>query len=415
MSANPLAKKRDSSGSRGGPVPPLTLAEAQAIFRKYREHEYGWVRVKILYLAREKGEFHADMLADVDLDQRNVIGAAVNALAKSKLITPTDEHRHAESSASHRRRSYVYEITDRGSVLLSEIDRRGGITTFNQPKGSKEMDLTKAKALVALALENEVLEGDAPSEDSKVIEEATGLVENAITAWNKNIRGPEVESLLMLDANWDEMDASDQEAAAAKFASAEPPADEPPAEDDNSNPFAKGKKKDEEKAEPDPEPEPEPEPSGDEGEGGGEDRVPPTAELIEAAKARITEAARDGDPDDDDYYDPEGDVAPFEDYDKVKVADFKKAFAEDWDSEQIAVVQLYEASHKGRPGIVNWTPDKAPAKTEEPKGDDKPADEPKTEDPTPETPADIPVTGTFVITKEQILEALASGSVTISV
>jgi hypothetical protein len=229
------------------------------------------------------------------------------------------------------------------------------------------MELNKARAIVALAIENETLEGDLPVGDANVISEAEGLVENAITAWGKNIRGPEVEALLMLDANFDDMSAEEQEAASAKYV--EPTPDETPAEepaDDGSNPFAKKK----ESAQPDPEPEPE---STDDQPTG--ERVAPTAASIEAAKEAILEAAKDGDPDDDDYYDPEGDTPPFEDYDKVKVAEFKTAFANEWDAEQIAVVQLYEASHKGRPGIVNWTPDKASA----PKSDDPPAEEPKDE------------------------------------
>lgn len=230
------------------------------------------------------------------------------------------------------------------------------------------MDIQKAKAVVALAKENAVHEGPIPTGDDAIIARATEIIELAIEAYNKNVRGDEVTSLLMLDANWDDMSSDEQSAAAAK---ADEAAETPSDGGTKSNPFAKGAAAQAEApAEPDPEPDPEPEPEPDSSGASGE-RVPPTAEEIEQAKSTITELARDGDPDDEDYYDPEGDAPPFDEYDKMKVAEFKKAFSDEWDAFQIAVVQLYEENHKGRPGIVNWTPAKAGQGTK--KADEQPA------------------------------------------
>ena len=105
------------AGSRGGSFPPLTLEQAQGLFAHWRRDEWGWLRTVIIRIAAQKGEFHADYIAEQQLTERNMIGAAVNALCNQGFLTSTGEHRKGRSKVSHGRRSYVYTLTARGRAL----------------------------------------------------------------------------------------------------------------------------------------------------------------------------------------------------------------------------------------------------------------------------------------------------------
>lgn len=114
--------------TRGGSVPPLTLEMAQHFFDVFKAFRYGWVRARIIMLANDHGEFHADMVADLALPEPNMIGAAVNALAKWGLLEKLNrhgevEHRRGASPASHGRSSYVWRLTSNGRSLASRMDR----------------------------------------------------------------------------------------------------------------------------------------------------------------------------------------------------------------------------------------------------------------------------------------------------
>jgi len=109
------------AGSRGGPLPPLTLEEAQALFGHWKRDEYGWLRTTIVRLAYRHDEFHADYIAAQELTERNMIGAVVNGLCRMGFLTSTGEHRKGRSAASHGRRSYVYRLTERGMALACHL------------------------------------------------------------------------------------------------------------------------------------------------------------------------------------------------------------------------------------------------------------------------------------------------------
>lgn len=115
------------AGSRGGPVPPMTLDRAQELLERWRADEMGWVRARILQVARLRGEVHADDLADLPLEQPNVIGAVINALCRGSrewggpLITSTGERRRAAAEASHGRRSDVYRLTPVGVTVAYRL------------------------------------------------------------------------------------------------------------------------------------------------------------------------------------------------------------------------------------------------------------------------------------------------------
>jgi hypothetical protein len=104
-------------GTRGGSLPPLTLGQAQAYFQHWKRDEWGWLRTAIIRIAQTRGEFHGDYIADQQLTERNMIGAAVNALVRQGFIRSTGEHRKGHSTVSHGRKSYVYELTDYGHSL----------------------------------------------------------------------------------------------------------------------------------------------------------------------------------------------------------------------------------------------------------------------------------------------------------
>lgn len=116
----------DRAGQRGGPVPPLTLEAAIALLKEWRGEEMGWVRARIVQLARRHGEYHADQLAEVQLAQPNVIGAAVRALMSGGYIEPTGERRRNEAKAAHGRRSDVYRLTERGRTLAGRLQDEVG-------------------------------------------------------------------------------------------------------------------------------------------------------------------------------------------------------------------------------------------------------------------------------------------------
>jgi hypothetical protein len=118
------------AGSRGGSLPPLTLDQARSLFEHWRRDEWGWLRTAIIRIAHQRGEFHADYIAEQQLSERNMIGAAVQALCKQGLLYSTGEHRRGGSSVSHGRRSYVYKLTQRGVTLGSALPA--------PPKGPEE-------------------------------------------------------------------------------------------------------------------------------------------------------------------------------------------------------------------------------------------------------------------------------------
>lgn len=113
-------------GLRGGHRPALSLADVQALFAAWKTREYGWVRAHILLQAAEAGEFHADDTAEWELAQPNVIGAAVNALAKAQLLEKRNrqgevEHRRGSSAAAHGRASYVWRATPSGLHVARQL------------------------------------------------------------------------------------------------------------------------------------------------------------------------------------------------------------------------------------------------------------------------------------------------------
>jgi uncharacterized low-complexity protein len=106
-------------GQRGGTT--VSFEEAGALFQMWRAETWGWLKARIVVIARRRGEFHGDDLAGVELGERNIIGAVVNALVTSGWLESTGEHRAGRSAASHGRRSYVYRLTERGEQLADSV------------------------------------------------------------------------------------------------------------------------------------------------------------------------------------------------------------------------------------------------------------------------------------------------------
>ena len=110
----------------------LNVTKATELFSKWRGEEFGWVKARIVTLARIHGEYHADMMIGVTLSQPNMIGAAVNALARSgyleKLNREGDvEHRQTRSGTS-RRASYVWRLSADGRALSAHLRKALGNT-----------------------------------------------------------------------------------------------------------------------------------------------------------------------------------------------------------------------------------------------------------------------------------------------
>lgn len=125
-------------GTRGGST--LSLGMAQALFERWKVEEYGWLKARILLIAKKHGEYHADHLATVEISQRNLIGASVNALSVQKLIRSTGEHRVGKTVASHGRRSYVYQLTEDGQRMV-DLHRADLIALAEGPPQSQQQAL----------------------------------------------------------------------------------------------------------------------------------------------------------------------------------------------------------------------------------------------------------------------------------
>lgn len=132
-----------NSGSRGGRT--ASLAQAQEMFRRWKPEEYGWLKARILLIARQKGEFHGDHLEGTELTERSIIGATVNALVRAGLIRSTGEHRRSRTAAGHARRSYVYVLTEYGESVLVQLPRIPREELPVRPENVRSVDEGKRK------------------------------------------------------------------------------------------------------------------------------------------------------------------------------------------------------------------------------------------------------------------------------
>jgi hypothetical protein len=124
-------------GVYGGRVPSFTLPEAQAAFEQWRGHEYGWLRVRVLLLAQEHGEYHSEMLVGLPLSNRSLIGAVTNVLGSSGLMEALNKDGAAEtriSSSTSRRRSNVWRLTAAGRSMASELARDAHVVSWAFPE-----------------------------------------------------------------------------------------------------------------------------------------------------------------------------------------------------------------------------------------------------------------------------------------
>lgn len=101
----------------------LTLDKATTLIEKWKAEEFGWVKMRILALADTYGEYHADLLVGVRLDSPNMVGAAVNALARQGLLEKLNRHGEVEHrqtlNGKSRRASYVWRLTPNGASAVA--------------------------------------------------------------------------------------------------------------------------------------------------------------------------------------------------------------------------------------------------------------------------------------------------------
>lgn len=93
-------------------------------FSTHKAVEYQRLKDRILILALGTGEFHADNLADYQLTERNMIGAAVRAQVGARLLVATGERRAARHKGAHGRTSAIYRLTDAGRQIALDLMRR---------------------------------------------------------------------------------------------------------------------------------------------------------------------------------------------------------------------------------------------------------------------------------------------------
>jgi hypothetical protein len=217
------------------------------------------------------------------------------------------------------------------------------------------VNAAQARELLAQGRKDGTYEAPIPDDDKKALSEATDLLDMAHTAWEQHVRGPEVEILLKMEANFAEGDAASEDAPKEE----KPKRDEPKAEGE------KPKRPRPVPKEPEPGPDPEPEP-----------------ELEDLSQ-----------------------VEPWDGYDREKVSDIiagVNAGAESYDESDfldlMRNVWEYESAHKARASVLNHleavakrmqegedpppAPDAAedvPQKDAEPQPDPEPDPEPEPE------------------------------------
>lgn len=111
-------------GVYGGRVPAFTLPEAIETFAAWRADEFGRLKVRVLLLAHEHGEYHSEMLVGMKLSNRNLIGAVTNVLASKDLMEQKNKRGEVEtriSSTTSRRRSFVWRLTPAGALMAADM------------------------------------------------------------------------------------------------------------------------------------------------------------------------------------------------------------------------------------------------------------------------------------------------------
>ena len=171
------------------------------------------------------------------------------------------------------------------------------------------LNATLARTILKQAKADETYEGEPPEDDAKAVEEAESLVKMAQDAWDQNIRGPQVESILRLAAEGENGDVP-----ASEPAEAESP---PPKEEEKETPSSESQ------------------------------------QTAPAEEEQVADSLKLSDEDIARYKSEE----PWENYDKEKVSEIVEAVeigmeADDDPEDLLGHVWTYESSHKNRVRIL---------------------------------------------------------------
>ena len=147
-----------------------------------------------------------------------LLAAAIQYLLRSQqvILSPHEQ-------ASVREVAHSYNIDGDPEVLVDDalqaicsgqadsaayaVGRAAGIDFIGDFIWGKDrrhiVRADQARALIAQAKQDQTYEGPIPEDDAKAVEEANALVELATDAWNDMVRGPEVEAILRLAAQFE--------------------------------------------------------------------------------------------------------------------------------------------------------------------------------------------------------------------
>lgn len=137
--AEPVMTPVGTPGVYGGRVPAFTVAEASQAFATWKATEFGWLKTRVLLLAREHGEYHSEMLVGVGLTNRNLIGALTNSLASQDLMEMLNRRGDPEtriSSNTSRRKSNVWRLTITGRAMADDLAASEQVAMWAFPERS---------------------------------------------------------------------------------------------------------------------------------------------------------------------------------------------------------------------------------------------------------------------------------------
>jgi hypothetical protein len=240
----------------------------------------------------------------------------------------------------------VYRITEAAGIVW--------VSPSIWMKERPTVNAAQARELLAQGRKDGTYEAPIPDDDKKALSEATDLLDMAQTAWEQHVRGPEVEILLKMAANFEE--GGNQENGS--------PPPEPKQEQDTKEEKPK------------------------------RDEPKPDAERPRRQRPTPKEPEPEPEPQEDDL----SQIEPWDGYDREKVSDIISGVNAGADSYSEAEfldlmrnVWEYEAAHKARKAILNHLEavaknlqngeDPPPAPEE---GDKEPEPEPEQKQPEPE-------------------------------
>lgn len=101
--------------------------EALRVLEVWRGEATGWVRARVLALARRNGEYHADMMVGVRLGPPRTLDVVTDHLARQGLIEKLNAAGEREHRPTRNRsKAWVWRLTPEGHVMGDALHEKIG-------------------------------------------------------------------------------------------------------------------------------------------------------------------------------------------------------------------------------------------------------------------------------------------------